>query len=248
MRMAVLSDVHANLQALLAVLDDLASHEVDVTLGLGDLVGYNAEPNECLDLLRDHLDLCVAGNHDRAAVGLSVPGSTNRAAQSTLDWTRETLSNDNTRYLQQLPNIVVREHFVAVHGCYLNPDHFYGYVTGSMLEANLSAVADEPTFPQLAFCGHTHQPLIAYLHRDDIVEHALTHLHEWPASSRAVLINPGSVGQPRDRDPRASYVLVDTNRRQVEARRVSYDIVATAAAIARAGLPAALAERLQRGT
>jgi predicted phosphodiesterase len=249
MRLAVLSDVHANLPALEAVLRDLEGLQVDRVVCLGDLVGYNAQPNECLDRLRHRVDVCVAGNHDREALGLPVAGYTNRQAKLTLDWTARSLSAENASYLRSLPNIAVHESFVAVHGCFLNPDHYYGYVTSSMLPDNLEVIAQRDDLPKLAFCGHTHQPLLACLEGSQVREVPLGEARaSWHASSRVVLVNPGSVGQPRDRDPRASYAVVDTTQREVLLRRVPYDIQATMAAIEAAGLPSALAERLPRGT
>jgi diadenosine tetraphosphatase ApaH/serine/threonine PP2A family protein phosphatase len=136
---------------------------------------------------------------------------------------------------------------VAVHGCYLNDVHVTGYVTETMLESNLRVVAASRELPKLALCGHTHVPMLGVLEGDTARSTRLDEPFRWPKSARAVLVNPGSVGQPRDGDVRASLVIVDLEARTVTPLRVAYDVEAAARAVEAAGLPAVFAERLRAG-
>ena len=255
LRIALIADVHANLGALEAVLRDIERHTPDRVVCLGDSVGYNAEPQECIALLSTNVAETAAGNHDRDVTeGMPIDGthSTARAAQ---DWTRERLDPAAFEWLSALPNRVVRENtYIAVHGCYLNDTHVNGYVTDTMLEANLLAIAGSGEWPKVAFCGHTHRPRASWLIGKEVIDTPFARAPaladvpiEWPENARAVLINPGSVGQPRDRDPRACYAIVDFGASSVRFHRVEYDFEATISAITRAGLPSSLGERLREG-
>jgi predicted phosphodiesterase len=248
MRIAVIADVHSNVHALRSVLDALERHTFDLLIVLGDLVGYNAFPKETIELIRSCADAVVAGNHDVETVSGSDTAGTTSNARSARTWTRDELDEGALAYLRSLPNKhVVADAFVAVHGCYLNDHHVNGYVSTTMLEKNLRAVAANPRFPRVAFCGHTHAPLAGILRRGEVEE---TRLHEplhWSASAEAVLLNPGAVGQPRDGDPRSAYAIVDFEKRCAEVFRVAYDVKAAASAVLDAGLPPRLAKRLEEG-
>lgn len=250
MRVLVLADVHANEEALRAVLAHARQHAVDAALCLGDVVGYGPRPVECIELLREARVLTVMGNHDRDAAGTSeaAPG-TRASARLVLEWTRTVLRDEHRAWLLDLPRRAIPDDaLVGVHGCYLNPSHITGYVTSTMMEANLRAILEAPDLPKVGLCGHTHQPNASWLTKtDEVVERTPTERVEWPASARAVLVNPGSVGQPRDRDPRASYAVLDVARRFVEVHRVPYAIERTIAALNQAGLPPELGERLKEG-
>lgn len=250
MRLAVVADIHGNLQALEAVLSAIAAERVDRVVCLGDLVGYNANPRECVELVRDSAHIVIAGNHDRDTVANETPPvpGTSPEARLSQRWTRSRLDDGQTQYLRELPPLFVeRGGFVAAHGCYLNDTFLYGYVTSTMLERNLRAVAGGVDWPPLAFCGHTHAPLCGWLDDEDVHETKLREPSSWPSSARAVLINPGSVGQPRDRDPRASFALVDPGKHRVEVKRVPYDVDSAARAVVEAGLPESFARRLFEG-
>lgn len=249
MRVAVFADVHANARALDAVLEALEREQPDASLCLGDVVGYNAEPAEVVARLRTRERLVVVGgNHDRDVFHEPAPG-TSTSARVVSTWTRGQLDEAALAWLSSLPTKHVTEHLVGVHGSYLHPSHVSGYVTDTMLEPNLRAVL-ERGYPRLAFCGHTHVPMLGALRGGEGVTIALRPHHEVSFGSRAtdvVLINPGSVGQPRDGDPRASYAVVDLEARSVRLERVRYDTAAAAAAVRGAGLPEALAARLEEG-
>lgn len=248
MRIAVLADIHSNLDALRAVLGTLDECDFDQLVVLGDIVGYNARPNECVQLVRERADTVVVGNHDvDAFAGAPVIG-THSEARMAQHWTRAQLSTEAASYLVELPRIAIEPgEFVAVHGCYLNDRHYTGYVTSTMLRANLVAIANNDQWPQLAFCGHTHSPMLGWATDEEPLENDLEQQVTWPQDAPAVLVNPGSVGQPRDGDPRAAFALVDTDARSVDVRRVEYDLQAAHQAVLDAGLPAQLAQRLMEG-
>lgn len=248
MRLGLLGDIHGNLHAFEAVLDEVARLRVDRTVCLGDLVGYNAFPSQCISLARTRCERIVMGNHDRE-VGAEEPTiGTSSSARAAQLWTREQLSPDELQWLSALPNKDVEEgRYIAVHGCYLNDFHVNGYVTQTMLKANLVAVARHEGWPKLAFCGHTHVPMLASLQWGEPRSHAAVGEVELPLGSDAILINPGAVGQPRDGDPRAAFAVVDLEVGMVEFHRVAYDVAAAAAAVNAAGLPPALSERLFEG-
>ena len=251
MRIAALADVHSNEPALLAVLEAIHQQSPDLVLFLGDLVGYNASPNECVNLVRSACDVVVLGNHDRD-VGQQEPISgTNSVARIVQDWTRDVLSSTSKQYLNELPPLWSDGNLNAVHGCFLNDRYYCGYVTGTMLDYNLQALstwskADEHA-PIIGFCGHTHIPMLGFLAAERYVEPQVRGVLQWPRTAVSVLINPGSVGQPRDGDQRAAFAIIDTERREVEVHRVDYDVERACAAITAAGLPISLSERLREG-
>ena len=250
MKLIVIADIHANLSALEAVLADARRFDVDQVVCLGDLVGYNAQPRQCLMLIQMYADVVVAGNHDQNVCGTLEPlVGTNSVALQAQIWTRAQLSDSELSYLAGLPNKHVQgDEYIAVHGCYLNEFHVNGYVTETMVPANLAAIAQHPDWPRLGFCGHTHIPLLAWLHGAGVVTANPQVGVDWPADAGAILLNPGSVGQPRDYDPRAAYAYVDTVERRAEVRRVAYDVDATVAAFRGTGLPPSVWERLYRGS
>lgn len=249
MRLAVVSDVHANLPALESVAADIAAVGTDLRLCLGDLVGYGAEPSRTIRRTLELADLTVAGNHDVDVVTGVTASGVRSVAKWTLAWTREQLDSGDVEALTELPRVLIEPgRWIAVHGCYLNDLHYTGYVTSTMLEENLRAVEARSEWPRLAFCGHTHLPMCGWLDgRGDVVEPPAVGEVTWPDSAQAVILNPGSVGQPRDGDPRASWMLVDDERRCAEVRRVSYDIDRAVRALEEAGLPAELGRRLKEG-
>lgn len=250
MRLGLFADVHANAGALDAVLGRFARERVDRLVCLGDLVGYNAEPRRVIERLRESGAVLVAGNHDRDALrDLPMQGTSNAAAVA-MRWTAEALGPTEREFLAGLPNRYVEPGlFVAIHGSFLNDVHTYGYVTSTMLKQNLDVVSNRPDLPQLAFCGHTHVPMFGALDSDGAcneVRELATRI-SYEGDARAVLVNPGSVGQPRDGDPRAACAVVDTAALTVAFHRVEYDVGRAAEAVVRAGLPADLARRLKEG-
>lgn len=243
----MIADVHANLPALEACLDALDRSGVERIVCLGDVVGYHAEPRECIARLRERAIATVRGNHDHDAISADVQAGTSSAARKVLAWTRAQLSADDQRWLADLPTHIVLDPpgVILAHGCFLNDVFFRGYVTSTMLEANLRAVAARPDWPRVALCGHTHVPMCGWLAAGAIEERTCGVV--WPSGADAVLINPGSVGQPRDADASARCAIVDVDARGVDVLRVPYDVEAAVAALNRAGLPSELGERLREG-
>ncbi len=248
MRIALLGDVHGNVPALEAVLAAIATTQHDTRLCLGDTVGYNAQPRECIARLRSEGFSFVMGNHDHdVGHGLRRTG-TNSLAKRLMEWTSTQLDDAERAFLRDQPQVVVSPlGFTAVHGCFLDePARLVGYVTPGSLRMNLRALINNTAWPKVGFCGHTHVPIFGYMENDVCEERALTpgKIVSWPSDAQAVLLNPGSVGQPRDGDPRAAFAVVDLRERTVEIFRVHYDIDAAVAAIAAAGLPPEVGTRL----
>lgn len=247
MRLGVIADVHANLPALEACLEELDRRRVDRVVCLGDVVGYGAEPRACIELLRARGIATVRGNHDHDVASTDLQAGTGSAARVVLGWTRRELDELDRRWLGELPAHLVLDPpgVILAHGCFLNDVFFRGYVTSTMLEANLRAIAGSGGWPQVALCGHTHVPMCGWLAGDAVEERRA--VASWPARASAVLVNPGSVGQPRDAEPTACCAIVDLGARTAEVLRVPYDVEAAIAALRGAGLPEELSHRLREG-
>ncbi len=239
MRVAVLSDIHANLVALDAVL--AAAGTVDAIWHLGDVVGYGPDPNGVVRRLREVGAIGVRGNHDVAALGGSEIEWFNPAARRAMEWTRGTLAPDARRWLEGLPERRTEAGVELVHGSPRNP--IWEYVTGtSTARASLERLARP-----LGLHGHTHVP-VAWLESDDGVE-ALRPApsEELTLDGRRAFVNPGSVGQPRDGDPAASFLVLEPDRGRVEWHRTPYDIAAVQSAMRAVHLPDFLVRRLEIG-
>lgn len=242
MRLAIISDIHSNLHALTAVLAELENRRAERVFALGDLVGYNAFPCEVVDLIMEKNIPSIMGNHDIVCCGLENPIWFNSAARGAALWTRKKLSEEKRRYLCGLPNEeMVQEKIYAVHGSPVSRDD---YIMDLMDALNcFQQLPDKST--QICLFGHTHLPAI-YSDRGPSYESMSPGTYELTARDR-FFVNPGSVGQPRDGDPRASFAVLDTEELSVELIRVEYDVNAAMKAVLAAGLPQFLAERLQVG-
>ena len=247
MRYAVLSDVHGNLEALSTVLADAASEGALGILCLGDAVGYGADPAPCIELLGERSTRMVAGNHEHGALGLLDVRWFNSTARAAALWTRDRLGADHQSFLSALPLASTLGEATCVHASPRRPEE-WDYLLSA--EDGFQAFDDFAT--RLCFVGHSHRPGVWSLGSsgpayEDLAGPAF-HDRRIPFhDGRRYIINVGSVGQPRDRDPRAAYVLWDEDERSVTLRRVTYDHKAAAAKILRAGLPRALADRLAHG-
>ena len=250
MRCAVLSDIHSNLEALTAVLDALTPERIDRYLCLGDIVGYGAEPGACLARLEACGAVIVGGNHDLACVGKFDLGWFNEAARSAVLWTRDQLSCTELDALRRLPLTATVEPCTLVHGTLRHPERFEYLVEAGQALDTLAACRT-----LMCLVGHTHLPFfLEYDRRRRRITRLLTRagdLTEIPftddADAMRYLVNPGSVGQPRDGDPRASCAVLDTDRHEVSIRRIPYDVAAAQRTIRQAGLPEFLADRLAVG-
>ncbi len=239
MRIAVVSDIHANLPALDAVV--VALGEVDAWWQLGDVVGYGPHPDEVVARLRELGAIGVRGNHDVAALGGSEVEWFNPDARRAIEWTERRIAPATREWLAALPDRLVVDDMTLVHGSPRDP--IWEYVTTTpVARANLAAF----TTPYLLH-GHTHVP-VAWRDDDGHLEIlGPSDGSELPLDERRLLLNPGSVGQPRDGDPRSGALVLDTAARRVTWRRVPYPIDAVQADMRAAGLPARLVERLSRG-
>jgi predicted phosphodiesterase len=239
-RVAVLSDIHANLVALDAVL--AAIGDVDAIWHLGDVVGYGPEPDAVVERLAAAGAVGVAGNHDRAAAGGREIDWFNPDARAAMEWTRQRISPETTRWLDAQPVRRTESDRLLVHGSPRDP--IWEYITSaSIARANLEAL---PT--AIGFFGHTHIPA-AWLERDGRLESTEPTAGSSVslADGTRALINPGSVGQPRDGDPRASWLEVDLDAGSATWRRAAYDVPAVQREMRAARLPARLVERLRHG-
>jgi predicted phosphodiesterase len=242
LRIAVISDIHGNWHAFQAVLDDIAHEEADEIWCLGDIVGYGPQPNRCVAEARERSAICLLGNHDLAAIGgADLAGFSPDAAESAR-WTIAELEPDALAYLKTLEPKGEREGVELFHASPRDP--IWEYV----LSESAVRTALELTTAGLVCVGHSHIPIALLLSNGDSLAGGLAKGgSEIELTEGRWLLNPGSVGQPRDGDPRAAYLLVDLEDRHAQYRRVPYNIDATQAEIRKAGLPEALAERLSEG-
>jgi len=245
MRIAILGDIHGNLDALEAVVEDVSRFNVDTWAQVGDIVGYGAEPSACIKAVRDLGCVTCMGNHDAAALGRLDTSYFNDVARAAVQWTAQQLSSEDRAFLNALELVEQKDGFTLVHGT-LHLPHQFGYVS-SVAEA-LESLGHQET--PLCFIGHSHVPAM-YLQREESPRdiHVLPH-SEAEASYQGyqrLLMNVGSVGQPRDQDPRAAYGFVDTDLQTASIRRVDYDIGSAQRKIRAAGLPEMLADRLSLG-
>jgi diadenosine tetraphosphatase ApaH/serine/threonine PP2A family protein phosphatase len=241
LRYAILSDIHGNLEALRAVLTDGAA-EADGVLCLGDVVGYGADPLACVETVAERAQAVVTGNHEQAVAGLLDLEWFNRYARTAAEWTREQLDEDHRRYLTALPLVTLVEDATLVHASPFHPDEWDYLVTAEDGYEAFPAFAT-----RLCFVGHSHRPA-AWSLGSSGPDHDPRPTTVALEAGRRYIINVGSVGQPRDRDPRAAYALWDVERGRVTIRRVAYDVAAARRKIMAAGLPRFLADRLASGS
>ncbi|GJM43513.1 MAG: metallophosphoesterase [Gemmatimonadota bacterium] len=237
---AVISDIHGNLEALEAVLEDIRQEAADQIICLGDVVGYGADPNQCLEVIRNEAVATVLGNHDLAACDLKQADNFNEVARSAIRWTAEALTAANRTALAAHPYQFIEGDVHYVHASPDDPPAWH-YILTEQEAWNAFEACEEP----ICFVGHSHVPLRVFLRggRLEVIEEEVVDIR---LDDRA-LINVGSVGQPRDGDWRASYNLFDPVTRRVVARRVEYDIDKASRKIRDAGLPEVLATRLTVG-
>ncbi len=231
-RVVVISDVHSNLEALERVLEDVEEESPDLVICCGDVVGYGPRPSECLELVRDVADVVVKGNHDHATVTGDI-SMFNVAAGIAVEWTRRRLSDEEIEYLASLPETETVEvdgvRVFVVHGSPRDP--IWEYVFPETPRGVLKEMVEVAGEPDVLLMGHTHVPM-----REEV--------------DGTLVANPGSVGQPRDGDPRAAYAVLEVEDGEVrgwEVRRVAYNVDRTAREIMEVGLPEELGARLYRG-
>jgi len=240
MRYAVIADVHGNLEALEAVLKRLKEESFDVLLFLGDSVGYGPNPNECLEILKKKAQVLLAGNHDHAVAGLTDTEYFNPHAKTAIEWTREVIKDKNRRLLASLPVVehMKRENLFLVHSTPKEPEEWH------YLISSWDAYINFPFFrEQICLIGHSHVPAIIVEPPEGEIK--VLDLKAEIKEDCRYIVNAGSVGQPRDGNPYASYVMLKED--SVEIKRVSYDILLTQKKMRNAGLPDYLINRLAKG-
>ena len=241
MRVAVVSDIHGNLTALDAVLAAIDADPPEELWCLGDLVGYGARPNECCAAVEARAHFCLAGNHDLAVRGTIDLAEFSGDAGTAASWTRDVLAPGALAFLNGLEPEGKRANVAMFHGSARDPVWEYVLTEDAAL-ATLAAV-DEA----IVLVGHSHAALHVSIRGDDVGDGLSPEGTEVDLADARTLLNPGSVGQPRDGDPRAAYLVLDLAARTASFRRVEYDVARTQAEIREAGLPETLAARLETG-
>jgi predicted phosphodiesterase len=239
MKFAIIADIHANLEAFQVVLNDIKEQKCTHYACVGDVVGYGPNPKECLKIVRDMGMPCVKGNHDEyCSIDEQLDGFNPHAAEA-VNWTRQQLTPDERQWLRDLKYFRMVTSFSMVHATLDGPQR-WGYVFDKL------AAAASFTYQNTGVCffGHTHVP-VAFI-RDTVVRGG-TYSKFKVDPSKKYFVNVGSVGQPRDNNPKAAYVVYDMDEGTIELRRLDYDIAGVQKKILDAGLPARLAERLAYG-
>lgn len=242
MRVLIISDIHANLAAFEAVLRD-ATGQWDTIWCLGDLIGYGPDPNECVALLRQHEHISLSGNHDWAVLNKLDINSFNHEARTAITWTRETINKEAHTYLDGLPPMMIKDSFTLAHASPRQPVWEY------ILDHYTAATNFDYFDTSYCLVGHTHIP-VWFESLDDgkeIVAHPPDYDIPMQLNSTRLIINPGSVGQPRDSDPRAAYALLDTDKFTWQYKRVEYPIHVTQEKMRQYGIPSRLIKRLEFG-
>lgn len=241
MRYAVLADIHGNLEAFKAVLEALSGERIDEYLSIGDVVGYGADPKECIKLLKSlNPAVTIAGNHEWGVLALRPDEDFTEIARDAVLWARSVLGKDELEYLKSFPLIFEDEKMSLVHSSLNMPEEFYYIFDNEDAYVTLSRMRNP-----LCFVGHTHVPGIFSFERNKVeyIDNPKIRIDY----ERRYLINCGSIGQPRDGDPRASYVIYDDEDSTIEIKRVEYDVKKAQGKILKAGLPSKLAYRLSEG-
>lgn len=243
MRHAIIADIHSNLAALTAVLDDIEHRGgVDEIWCLGDIIGYGPDPRECLSITRQTANICIAGNHDWAAVGKINTSDFNPDAVAANQWTVQQLSDEDMEYLSNLPPFIEKGDFTLAHGSPREPIREYLLSAGATRQ-NLAYFKT-----QFCLVGHSHQPVV--FNCDETEDSSARYfMPDGPVatSEGRLIINPGSVGQPRDGNPNAAYAIFDSKQQLIRLYRVPYDIRSTQEKMQAHGLPVRLTARLSYG-
>lgn len=243
MRVAVFSDIHSNLEAFQAILDHILTRDVDRYVCLGDVIGYGANPNECIDLMQSLPDCpCVLGNHEAAVLGIS--SNMQAEARRVINWTREVLTKGGLWFLREMEDLIKWDNISFCHSNPYRPRNWY-YVS----EKTYISSSFARSKAKILFVGHTHVP-VAITRKNFFCVYVRSPQHSMvvPAAElNRQIFNCGSVGQPRDGDPRASYLIYDDEKQLVEFYRIEYDYERAGEKILMAGLPKKYAQRLVDG-
>lgn len=241
MKYAIISDIHGNLEALDTVLTEIDKQKVDSIVCLGDIVGYGPNPNECVDKVREVAEVSLAGNHDYAPLGKLDLSYFNPWARDAIRWTADELSESSVEFLLELPLKLELDGFTIVHATPEQPTEWNYILTIGDAARNFSEFNG-----QVCFIGHSHVPMIVSLDQEG--EYLVQKENPLKIEDEMrYIINVGSVGQPRDLNPKASFAIYDSEAKKYELFRAEYDIGQTQSKIRQSGLPEFLAERLELG-
>jgi diadenosine tetraphosphatase ApaH/serine/threonine PP2A family protein phosphatase len=243
LRTAFISDIHANLDALDVVLEDIKGQEIDRVVCLGDIVGYGPQPNECVRRVQETCEITIVGNHDYAALGRIDTLGFNEYARAAADWTAESLDPSSVEFLENLPLTALLGEMLLVHASPSDPERWIYVLSYQEAQRQFEAFGE-----RLCFIGHSHLPVVIEELGGEIS--ALEFPGDVPLRlhrDRRYIVNVGSVGQPRDRNPRAGYAWYDDEMDAAMLRRLEYPVEAVQKKILDAGLPPFLAQRLTDG-
>jgi len=242
MKTAIISDIHANYEALSSVFDEIDKLGIERTICLGDVVGYGASPNECADLVRSRCKVTLMGNHDAAVTGAMDVAYYYQGARDAIEWTRTQLSDRNYEWLYSLPYSWFDGDLAFYHAAPVMPSGFFYVVQESEAQPHVEI---QTRLKKVSFIGHAHLTLIFSISGQ--APHEVDAKQVSARGNGKFIVNVGSVGQPRDRDPRACFAIWDSDADSLEYRRVEYDVKSAAARIINAGLEDKFAKRLLIG-
>lgn len=237
MQIAIISDIHSNLEALQTVLKYIEGKDIPRIICLGDVVGYGPRPNECVDIVREKCEETLLGNHDSAALDETDINDFNEYARQAILWTRSHLSSESKKFLRNRPYVLEEEDVLYVHSSPVEPEEWHYILSAGEARYFLNQVD-----PSVIFIGHSHVAVTYALHQGKLAEETFL-----LSSEDRYIVNVGSVGQPRDGDPRASFVIFDTQERRIEYVRLEYNVRQTFEEVMNQGLPPLLAHRLLNG-
>lgn len=240
MRYGIISDIHGNLEALEAAVHALSREEIDKYSCVGDIVGYGADPGECIKKTRGLNAITICGNHDAASSGLIDTVNFTEPAKNAVKWTKRHLADNDTSFLRGLDFVFKNKHLTLAHGALEEPEEFH-YIFDEEAALRTFNLMDTP----VCFVGHSHRPLVL-LHKNNAVEIS-DDMKANLSGDEKLIVNVGSVGQPRDGDPRLCYCIYDTDIGSVQLKRLPYDVDKAQRKIVDAGLPSAFAYRLGMG-
>jgi len=241
MRYGIFSDIHANLEALNTVIEAYRKEHIDKYLCIGDIVGYAANPKECIEIVKTQAIITVAGNHDWASVNLFPTNYFNPLAKEAIYWTERNLDQQDRYFLEHLELIYKNDDLTMVHGTLSEPQDFEYMVDGED-----ASMAFELMENNICFVGHTHVPGAFIKSKDANIAYRNASDIDIKKEDKYI-INVGSVGQPRDGNPKAAYCIYDTVKKNIQIKRISYDVTAAGRKIIQGGLPSFLADRLLSG-
>ncbi|OQA19413.1 MAG: phosphodiesterase [bacterium ADurb.Bin363] len=247
MRYAVMSDIHSNIEALETIIKKIEASNIDRIMCLGDIVGYGANPNECIETIRENSFNIILGNHDRVAINLEAGEDFTTEAKIAIEWTKKRLEPKNKEFLSRLTiTQEVGDSIYIVHGSPLDKDEYLSYKYQT--KANFEFLENNKPNIKLCFFGHTHSQAIWFKRGDGSIFNPSIKGKAFPVNSDCLyLINPGSVGQARGQGAMACYLVYDSEKKNITFQQIEYDYKSAAKKIIQAGLPPFLGERLEKG-